>query len=504
MTTLTAALIRNALVHGHRPAMLEADGRRRTWLEWRDRVSRLARVLAGRGTGVGTRVGVLSPNSVRQAELFHALYWLGAVPVPINTRLAPPEVADLLETTRVQWLAVDPAAASLLEATTLAPMARQALRLGSDEVEAALAGADPHPPADLDGHAEALLLHTGGTAGRPKCVVLTHGNAIANALQVSMAWPAGPDDVMLHVAPMFHSADLVMTGALLRGAAHAYLPRFTPAELLAAVVRHRVSALMVVPTMLMMLVDSGEIPRHDVGSLRRILYGASPLPRPAVARAMQALPAVSFTQGYGLTETAPLLCMLDHDGHRQALQETDAPLSCGHPLPGVDLRIQDPEGRELPPGEAGEIVARGANVFGRYLDLPEHTAEVLRGGWFHTGDIGMQGADGRVYILDRKKDMVIVNGEKVYSVEVEAALAQHPDVAEVAVIGIPAGRQGEAVFAVIVPRPGATLHRKALREFCRSRIGAYKLPTGFAFVDALPRTALGKVMKERLRQEHGG
>jgi long-chain acyl-CoA synthetase len=504
MSTLSAALRRSARLHAHRPAMLQAEGPL-DWHGFADRVARLADLLAAAGVQRGQRFGVLAANSVDQATLFQAGYWLGATPVPVNTRLAPAEIADLLDAADCRWVAVDAAQCTLLDHPALQRWLPGHLVLGDAALQAALQAASPRAPTEVAAGDEALLLHTGGTAGRPKCVVLSHAQVLANALQMAFIWPAREDDVALHVAPMFHSADLVMTGLMLAGAAHAYLPRFTPGELLCAIERHRVTTMMVVPTILVMLLESGLLPQHDLRSLRRILYGGAPLARSWVGRAVAAFDGVQFFQGYGLTETGPILTVLDHAAHLRALADPDPrrPMPCGAPLPGVQLRTAGTDEQALADGEVGEVQARGPAVFDHYLGLPEHSAEVLRGGWFHTGDIGRTDASGQLTILDRRKDLVIVNGEKVYSVEVEAVLLDHPAVAEVAVIAVPSRQQGEAVFAVVVCKPGASVTRRQLRDFCKGRIGAFKIPTGFAFVPALPRSALGKVLKESLRHTHG-
>ena len=502
MSTLSGALRRTSRLHGERPAVIDAEGTF-TWRQFAGRVAGLASVLQQRGVRRGTRFGVLAANSFRQAELFHAAWWIGAVPVPLNTRLAPPEIRDALAAADCSWVATDSAHEPLLQTGDLSDWNEGRLMLGSATLDAALAAAEPARRAELSDNEAALLLHTGGTAGRAKCVVLGHRQILANALQVAFAWPSAEDDVALHVAPMFHSADLVMTSLMLRGAAHAWLAKFTPADLLRAIETYRVTVTMVVPTMLIMVLQSGLIERHDVNSLRRVLYGASPLSREWIARAMQALPNVAFTQGYGLTETAPIVTMLDWPSHLAVLAEpASRPPSCGRTLPGVELRIVDEEGRDCSSEQPGEIVLRGPNVFSGYHCLPEADAHALRHGWFHTGDVGMVDEIGRLYILDRKKDMVNVGGEKVYSIEVEAVLMQHPAVAEAAVVGVPSVRFGEAVFAVVVCQPGASVTKKALRAFCRNRLGAFKLPTDVAFVDALPKSALGKVLKSDLKRAY--
>jgi long-chain acyl-CoA synthetase len=307
---------------------------------------------------------------------------------------------------------------------------------------------------------------------------------------------------VLHVAPMFHSADLVMSAAQLCGATQAYLPRFTPREFLRAIQDYRVTVSMLVPTMLIMTIEDG--PRHgfDVSSLRHLIYGAASMAPAWLDRAMDFFPHVAFAQGYGLTETGPLLAILDFDSHRAALASPGAERlrSCGHPLPGVDLRIVDEAGSPVADGVAGELVVRGANVFGAYLNAPELNREAFHGGWFRTGDVGMVDNEGFVFILDRKKDVVMVGGESVYSGDVEAALQEHPDILECAVIGIPASRLGERVCAVLVCRAGMDLTRRQVRDWCRGRIGAFKIPTVVECVDALPRNSLGKVLKADLRE----
>jgi acyl-CoA synthetase (AMP-forming)/AMP-acid ligase II len=323
-------------------------------------------------------------------------------------------------------------------------------------------------------------------------------------MQVGSVLAPQADDVVLHVAPMFHSAELVLAGYTLQGAAQAYLPRFTPEAFLAAVQQHRVTVTLLVPAMLMMLLRSGLLDRCDLSSLRRVIYGASPLPPEAIELVAHWLPGVQLTQGYGLTETGPLLTLLDAADHRLAQQglHRERLASCGRWLPAVELRIVDDDGADLPAGAVGEIVVRGPNVFGGYLADPEATADAWRGDAFATGDVGRVDDDGYLYLLDRRKDVVISGGENVYSVEVEAALLQHPAVAEAAVIGVPDPIYGEAVHGVVVLHPDAHADCAALQQFCRGLIGGYKIPRTISFVGSLPRSAMGKVLKSTLRARH--
>lgn len=497
MSTLAAALNRTLRLYGERPAVLDGD-HTLSWRQAHDRMARTAAWLAAQGLRQGQRFAILALNSPTLAQLLQAGWHSGLTPVPLNHRLAATELADILEQAGCRLVLVDPGFAPLFQTPPLQAWQGRCHSLEPLAWDAALAALQPLACAVPQPSDEALLLFTGGTTGRAKGVPLSHAHILANALQVASVFGASPHDVVLHAAPMFHSAELVFTSFLMQGAAHSYLTRFTPELLLQTVQRHRISVTMMVPTMLMMLLDSGLIGRHDLSSLKRVIYGASPMPREAIERVVQAFPGVAFTQGYGLTETAPILSLLDWDTHRRALagDRPERLASCGRPLPGVELRILAADGREQTGGQAGEIVVRGANVFDGYLQ-----AEPLPGATLHTGDVGVMDDEGYVFILDRLKDVLITGGENVYSIEVEAVLLQHPAVAETAVIGMPDAVYGEAVHGVVVLHPNATADAAALQNFCRGRIGGYKIPRTFSFVTSLPRSALGKVMKATLRRQ---
>ena len=263
---------------------------------------------------------------------------------------------------------------------------------------------------------------------------------------------------------------------------------------------------MLAPTMLIMVLQHADFASFDLSSLRIQVYGSSPMAENWIRRALEALPAAKVTQGYGLTETAPILSFFEHRHHLEALASGNtARLACaGKTLPGVDLRIVDDAGREVPTGASGEVIVRGPNITPGYYGLPQANRESFRDGWFHTGDIGREDDEGFLYLLDRKKDMIVTGGENVYSSEVEAALFTHPGVAEAAVIGVADETYGEAVFAVVIAKPGVTLDSDELIVHCRGSIGGFKIPRRFAFVDSLPKSALGKVLKADLRQRFGG
>ncbi len=512
MLTMVSAMDRARRLYGARAAVVDEEGTF-DWGTFIDRARRAASVLDGLGVGRGERYAILSRNTFRHAELMHAGYWSGRIPVPVNTRLAAAEIRHILDDADCRLLVLDEALTDLGTEDALAPWrgrilyaAPQPRDVAWPQYEALLAAAAPaaaHQPGEDD---TAVLLYTGGTTGRSKGVPLSHRNVFSNGQQCAIALGARPDDVYLHAAPMFHSADLLGTAFTLQGAAHMFLPEFTPEAVLRAVERHRVTVAFLAPTMIIMILQDPSFGAFDLSRLRLVFYGSSPMAVEWIRRAMDALPAAEIQQGYGLTETSPILTTLDYDEHREALASGnyDRLKAAGRPVTGVDMRIVDADGGEVAPGGAGEVAVRGPNVAAGYHNRPEETAAAFRNGWFHTGDIGRMDEEGFMYLLDRKKDMVITGGENVYSSEVEAALYQHPGVNEAAVVGVPDEKYGEALFAVIVPAPGAVLDTQEMIAHCRGRIGGYKIPRRMAFVDRMPKSAMGKILKTELRRIYGG
>lgn len=508
MMTLVSALRRTRRLHGERTAIVDREGTF-SWNNFCDRVARAATVLQGMGIGQGDRFGILSRNTFRHMEIIHAGYWIGAIPVPTNIRLAAPEIAFILNDAECKALVVEDAFASLLETDELKPWADNVLFQTADstevpgpEYEAAIAAAAPADPADPADDDDAILLYTGGTTGRSKGVQLTHRNVIANGLQCAIAMEMRKDDVYLHIAPMFHSADLLGTGYTLLGAAHSYLPQFSGEALLTAIQDYRVTHAMMAPTMIIMALQEPNFDDYDLSAFRLLFYGSSPMAVEWTQRAMEKFSGAEVQQGYGLTETSPILTTLDMEEHREAVRTGDAEIlrSVGRPIATIDLRIVDEDDKEVPAGEAGEIVVRGPNVTRGYLNRPEENQSAFRNGFFHTGDVARQDDKGYVFLLDRKKDMVITGGENVYTSEVEAALYQHPAVHEAAVVGVPDTKYGEALFAVIVVAPGESLTEDEVIAHCRERIGGYKIPRRMAFVEEMPKSAMGKILKTELRR----
>jgi long-chain acyl-CoA synthetase len=511
MNTLSAALYRTIRHNRNGTAILD-DERYFTWGEFGERVGRAAGVLAGRGVGRGARFAILSRNGYRFEELKWAGFHVGAVPVPINWRLAPPEIRHILEDSGCQTVFVEDGFLAVFQTEELAGWREGVVCISPASTalpcyETLLADANEPAVAHTDPDDDALLLYTGGTTGRAKGVRLSHWNILSNALAFGLGVSARRDDVYLHVAPMFHSADLLGTCWFLLGAGHCYLPAFSPAEFLRVIAKHHVTAMTKVPTMLMMTLSDPVFERADISSVRTLIYGASPMALEWIRRVAAAFPRTNLFNCYGLTEVAPDLTIFDAREFRAAIESgnRDGPVaSVGKPNVLNELRVVGPDGTDVAVGEAGELWARGPNIMKGYLNLPEETHKALGEGWLRTGDIARVDENGYVYLLDRLKDLIISGGENIYASEVEAALHQHPGVHEAAVIGVADDKLGETLFAVIVAAPGVTLAQDEIIAHCRKRIGGYKIPRRMAFVDAMPKSALGKILKTDLRKTYSG
>ena len=483
--------------------------RRQTWEQFEGRVARLAGALQALGVGREERVAILALNSDRYVEYFYGVAWAGAASNPVNIRLAPPEIAYTLDDSGSTVLFVDDAFAQMLPALRpLLTAVKHVIFMGDGpcpqgclDYEKLLADHAPVPDANAGGSDLAGLFYTGGTTGKSKGVMLSHDNVVYNALNVLPA--LGYDDmaVYLHAAPMFHLADMASTFALTMAAGvHVIVPRFDVDPVLHAIATHRVTHLILVPTMVNLLISSDRIHDYDLSSCKRLMYGASPMPEAVLRKAMALLPSIQLTQGYGQTEAAPVITFLDPRFHFEGGSKLT---SAGRPAYGVEVIIVDPEDREQPRGQVGEICARGMNVMQGYWGLKEQTEQTLRNGWLHTGDIGYMDEDGFVFIVDRAKDMIISGGENVFSVEVEGAIYEHPGVQECAVIGVPSEQWGEAVHAVVVPKADQTLTEKEIIEHCRQRIAGYKLPRSVSFrSEPLPVSGAGKILKTDLRKPY--
>lgn len=483
------------------------DDRVRTVAESADRIARFAGALRGLGVQKGDRVGILSLNSDRYHEYLYAVPWIGAVLNPVNIRWSPAEIVYSLEESGTKILLVDDAfAPAIAPIRTAFPGLNTVIFIGDGtqpadtlSYEALVAQSDPVEDTYTGGDDLLGVFYTGGTTGHPKGVMLSHNNIVTSALGAQAAVQlVSPGGKLLHAAPMFHLADIAAwTIGNVVGVTHVIVPMFTSTGVLAAIGEHRIDAALLVPTMIQMLVDDPALADHDLSSVEHILYGASPMAEAVLNRAKAAFPAARFTQAYGMTELSPVATLLTPEDHERPELRRAAGRACAH----VEVRIVDLDDNEVPRGEVGEVVVKGDNVMLGYWNRPEDTEAAIVNGWMHTGDGGRMDESGYVFIVDRIKDMIITGGENVYSAEVENALAKHPAVASCAVIGVPDPQWGERVHAVVVLLPGRSTTENELREHCKALIANYKIPRSAEFVDTLPMSGAGKILKRELRKK---
>jgi long-chain acyl-CoA synthetase len=464
---------------------------RSTFQELYTRVGAIAAQLQRLGFEAGDRLALFLPNETNYLELIYACAWLGVVAVPLNTRLSAVEVDRILASATPRGL--------IRHSSLPAP----ALKLSWErvlDVEPFSIEAIDSPAAIYDPEAILALIYTSGTTGHPKGVAITHAAMLANVDHVNYWLPYTDGGVYLHAAPLFHIADFpFMFAAPAFGTCQVTIPKFSPQEFCATVQRHRVTRTVMVPTMINLLTQFEHLADYDLSSLIELGYGGSPIAPELIHRARRALPQARLVQVYGLSETGFLTGLRDHEHTEGRL------LSCGRSCPGIDLRIVDEGGKEVPTGHPGELVARGANVMRSYWNSPDQTQLAFREGLFRTGDIGYQDADGFVYILDRLKDMIVTGGENVYSGEVEAVIYQHPAVLETAVFGIPDAQWGELVMACVVLKANAALTAEQLITHCRRFLAGYKIPRHIEFSAAeLPKSGSGKILKKDLREHFWG
>jgi long-chain acyl-CoA synthetase len=465
---------------------LAANGTRSTFRELHARVGRIAAALRKHGFKAGDRLAVLLPNEPDYIELVYACAWLGVTAVPLNTRLSVKEIDGILTDAQPRGL--------VRHSSLPVPTVQVSWQLVLDQ-EPLDVQSDSIPDPVYDPDAILALIYTSGTTGRPKGVEIRHANILENIYHASFWFPLEEGAVHLHAAPIFHIADFpFMFAAPAFGACQVTIPKFSPESFCETIQRDRVTHTVLVPTMINMLTQSPELQKYDLTSLRHLGYGGAPMAPELVHHTRQVLPKVELVQVYGLSE-AGFLTGLKDDEHTE-----DKLTSCGRPCLGIDVRVVDPTGKEVEVGKTGELVARGANIMRSYWNKPEETKFAFRNGFFRTGDIGYQDANGYFYILDRLKDMIVTGGENVYSGEVEAVIYMHPAVREVAVFGIPDPKWGEIVKAVVVLKSGKTLTPDELIAYCRRSLANFKVPRSIEFSETeLPKGGSGKILKRVLR-----
>jgi acyl-CoA synthetase (AMP-forming)/AMP-acid ligase II len=452
------------------------------------RVNRLARHLVRAGVAPGDRVATSLPNSIPHVVAQQAILRSGAAWVGINRRLAPPEVAFMLEHAGVRIV--------LADGDGLAGGERVLDVSGGDAtLERLLAAESALPPAVAVGPSDvARLRYTSGTTGRPKAAVLTHGCALASLRNLlAELHEIGPEDTVAHVAPLTHASEALLAPAFWRGARSILCREFEPDAFRAMLARERVTMLFLVPTMIASLIEKGD--GGDVfRGLRTLVYGAAPIPDDVLVRALATLGPV-LLQIYGLSECPFPITTLRKEDHLDPARRG----SCGLPTALNEVEVLGRDGRQLPPGEVGTIAVRGPQLMREYWQDPAATAAALVDGWLRTGDLGRLDEAGFLTLVDRSDDVIISGGFNVYPREVEVVLEAHPAVAEAAVVGIPHAKWGRGVAAWVVCKPSAAAHEQELIDFCRARLAGYKKPLQVTFVPSLPKSSTGKLLRRELR-----
>jgi fatty-acyl-CoA synthase len=486
-----------------------------TYRAFATRTHRLANALVELGVRPGDRVSFITFNTHHLLEAYYSVIEAGAVLNPVNIRLAPHEIAYILEHAASKVVFFHRDFASLVEEIaprlpsrpTFVVLEGEAGGTADHEYEALLAsgGTDPLHP-EIDENAMAELFYTSGTTGLPKGVAMTHRELYLHSLAAQIGLAFTEDDVVLHVVPLFHVNGWGTPHFLtMIGGRHVMLRRFDPTALMTLVERHRVTRLLAVPTIFNAVLNSRERSRFDLSSLKQLIIGGSPA-SPSLVRALESELGMQAIVGYGLTETSPIITLAQPRSvltdAEPAERRQERQSMTGWAIPGVRIRVVDSEGADVrPDGEQiGEIVVRGNTVMDGYYREPEATETTIRGGWLHTGDMATIDEAGYLLIKDRSKDIIISAGENISSVEIEVALGAHPDVLESAVVAAPDAKRGEIPVAIVVLKPGTTVTAKELRAFCRERLAAHKVPREIHFRDALPKGGTGKILKVELRE----
>jgi acyl-CoA synthetase (AMP-forming)/AMP-acid ligase II len=507
-------LARSARFWPDRPALLFRD-RALTYQELERRSNRLGHALRALGLRRGDRVAIVSPNRPEIVELECALYKAGMVKVALNARLAPQELADALENAEPAAILAGPAhRADIVAAATNVPALRHLVALdpaaGDDarwqSYEDLLAGAsEEHFHEEMRPEELAVLHYTSGSTGKLKAAMQTVGNRMASLRKNAMGrMHAGPGDVLALSGPITHASGMFIQPMLFQGATMLLMEGFKPADYLRAIEQHRVTMAFLVPAMIYALLAEPSIRTRDLSSLRLVSYGAAPMSPARIREAWAAFGPV-LAQGYGAGETTGGVVGLSIADHAQAI-EGDRPellSACGRPFCESDVQVLDEAGQPVTGDTIGEICVRGPDVFAGFWRAPEQTAAALGDdGWLRTGDLARVDDRGYIYIVDRKKEMLVSGGFNVYPSEVESVLAQHPAVYEVCVVGVPDERWGETVKAVVVLRAGAQASDGDLMDFCRGRLADFKRPRSVDFVPQLPKNGNGKLSRKDVREHY--
>lgn len=462
------------------------EGKTQTYGELDRSSSALAGGLVKTGLAPGDRIAILDKNCPEYLELIFALDKAGLVAAPLNWRLTPAEIKAIIDDVKPKLIVCGPEFKTNAFASGVRTVTYDELPRGGDD-----------PRRDMDG-AVSTQFCTSGTTGLPKGAMLTGANVLNTGLCLALEMPEMREGGRSLVCmPMFHIGG---TGwavwSMQEGMTLVFVREVVPEQMLDVIVRQKIEVALLVPSVMLFITELTQARSADFASLKHITYGTAPISPDLLKRCIEIFKC-KFCQIYGLTETTGPFTCLPFEHH-----QGEKLLSCGRPMFGAQSKVVGPNGEDLPPGEVGEICYQGESLMAGYWARPEATAEVMRGGWFHSGDAGYMDVNGFIFIKDRIKDMIVSGSENVYPAEVEAVLAGHPDIVECAVIGIPDKKWGETVKAVVVKRHGSTLNEVTLIEWVRGKIAGYKRPRSVDFIDRLPRNASGKLLKRTLREPY--
>ncbi len=502
---ISAMLTTAVTEHPDKMAIIFRD-QKTSYGEFNRRANQVANALMGLGVQKGDRVALLLHNIPLFPEAYYGILKAGAVVVPLNVLYKSGEIAYIVRDSGAKaLLTFAPFAAAALGAAPEAPELKHVIVAAPMAIPGALAwgevigkASDAEPNVPVDESDLAVLSYTSGTTGRPKGAMLSHGNLLANIESCSHIPQISvrPDDIVWAALPLFHiyGMNVVMNNTIRYGGALQIVERFEPISTLEGIQTHRPTVLYAAPPMFVAWSQVPNIRDYDLSSVRFISSGAAALPV-ALLHLFQELTGAPITEGYGLSEAAPVLTT-------NAAGQHTKPGTVGPAIPGVEIKIVDENGHELPKGELGELIARGGNIMSGYWNQPAATSETLRDGWLHTGDLATEDEDGYFTIVDRKKDMIVVSGYNVYPREVEETLYRHPAVADAAVVQYPDPYQGESVLAFVVLKEGhENTTERDLIDFCRSEIAVFKCPRRIEFVSELPKNNTGKVLRRELRDK---
>jgi long-chain acyl-CoA synthetase len=501
---------KNARLYAGRIALIDGDVKI-TFSEFNQRVNCLANAILNLGLSKGDRVAVLSENAYQYMELYFACAKAGIPIVPLNYRSAGEELAYVINDSNAKLIFFGGRYLPVVKEIKNQCSSVIGLISINEEISNLLFyenliknSSDGEPDVKVEEGDIVVLGYTAGTTGRPKGVMTTHKNLVSSCFNTAVGMGIKPGMIYLNVPPMFHAGDaMAMFAFFFVGSTNITLSAFSPEAVMKTIEQQCVTHALLVPAMILAILRYPQLSNFNIKSLECIIYGTAPMPMEPLKKAIQILQC-KFIQVYGATETFVPVSILSSEDHvlQGTLEQSRRMASAGREVIGVEVKIVDNDDKEVPIGEMGEVIVRGDNVMKGYWNLPELTGETLRNGWYHTGDIGKMDEDRYVYIVDRKKDMIISGGENIYPQEIEDVLFQHPDVAEAAVIGIPDDTWGEAIKALVVKKAGSTVTEAELLEYCKQNLASFKKPRSVEFVNNLPRSTAGKVLKYEIRAQY--